>query len=403
MSLTTMRLLARSVATALAFLVIVPAALGQTSGPVGSPTGGGSCFPPCRSGFVCAKGACVSRCNPACEEDETCDANGQCLDAKEAAAAARAAALAPPKASAAPVSKPPVVTPVTPKSSASPAPVLPAGPDGPGCMAARDQSAAFRKEAKLTAEREQLLVCAAKTCPAEVRRECDKRTAELADEIPTITLGAKDTAGGNLVAVRVSLDGVFLLDKLDGKATPVDPGDHVFRFEAAGLPALEKHFTLQAGEKDRHESVTLAPATLPVIVTTGGGTDRAEPQPKPSEGSTARTVGYIVGAVGIGAVVLGIYEQATALGRSTDSNTAAASSDPNVQATAKPIHDQAVQAQTYAIVSGVVGVGAIGTALYLILTAHPSKPAATAVQKASLRATPLLGPGVEGLVVEGLW
>jgi hypothetical protein len=37
-----------------------------------------SCIPSCRSGFICVKGACVSRCNPPCGEGETCDEEGEC-------------------------------------------------------------------------------------------------------------------------------------------------------------------------------------------------------------------------------------------------------------------------------------------------------------------------------------
>jgi len=40
----------------------------------------GTCFPACRSGFVCSAGQCVSACNPPCPTSETCTANGQCSE-----------------------------------------------------------------------------------------------------------------------------------------------------------------------------------------------------------------------------------------------------------------------------------------------------------------------------------
>jgi hypothetical protein len=38
-----------------------------------------ACYPPCRSGFVCHKGKCVSRCNPPCPEGQKCTDSGDCV------------------------------------------------------------------------------------------------------------------------------------------------------------------------------------------------------------------------------------------------------------------------------------------------------------------------------------
>lgn len=53
-----------------------------------------SCFPACRSGFVCAEGSCVSACNPACADGETCTPAGECT---RPGAAETASAAAPPQ------------------------------------------------------------------------------------------------------------------------------------------------------------------------------------------------------------------------------------------------------------------------------------------------------------------
>lgn len=49
------------------------------------------CEPKCRSGYTCLKGKCVSACNPPCAAGETCTAEGECIAAKAAPAAARPA------------------------------------------------------------------------------------------------------------------------------------------------------------------------------------------------------------------------------------------------------------------------------------------------------------------------
>jgi hypothetical protein len=38
------------------------------------------CRPQCRTGFTCLSGACVSACNPACAPNQTCTANGECVN-----------------------------------------------------------------------------------------------------------------------------------------------------------------------------------------------------------------------------------------------------------------------------------------------------------------------------------
>src|SRR5688572_5363001 len=37
------------------------------------------CVPPCRAGYVCVQGACVSACNPPCAVGELCTSDGNCV------------------------------------------------------------------------------------------------------------------------------------------------------------------------------------------------------------------------------------------------------------------------------------------------------------------------------------
>lgn len=37
------------------------------------------CYPPCRSGFTCYKGNCVSICNPPCPDGQKCTDSGECI------------------------------------------------------------------------------------------------------------------------------------------------------------------------------------------------------------------------------------------------------------------------------------------------------------------------------------
>ncbi len=47
--------------------------------PAYAPAQQSSCYPACRSGYVCSRGACVSTCNPPCNPGQTCTSDGQCV------------------------------------------------------------------------------------------------------------------------------------------------------------------------------------------------------------------------------------------------------------------------------------------------------------------------------------
>ncbi len=138
-----------------------------------------------------------------------------------------------------------------------PRPGLAARPKTVECLDASEGSLTLGDVHKLRAERSLLLVCAAVGCPTDIRKECAARVAEVSDQIPTIIFAAKDASGGDLSAVKVTMDGELLAERLDGTALATDPGEHRFRFEMAGQPPLEKKLVMHEGEKDRREVIVL--------------------------------------------------------------------------------------------------------------------------------------------------
>ena len=160
------------------------------------------------------------------------------------------------------------------------------------CAAAADQAQQLRDEGKYRRAREQFLVCARDACPAPIKRDCLDWLTQLESIAPTIVLAAKDGVK-DLSDVKVSVDGVHVTDKLDGKPMQMDLGKHTFKFDYAGQ-TKEEEVIVGAGQKNRNESVTFGPATPPVAVV------RTPPK---SEGSLVPAL--IVG--GIGVVALGSF------------------------------------------------------------------------------------------------
>ena len=147
--------------------------------------------------------------------------------------------------------------------------------DDAACIAASEQALTLRTQGKLHDALKQLAVCSDQACPDEVKTECTRRIDAVDAAMPTLVLVAKDGAGNDLSAVKVTMDGVSLMESLDGRPLSLDPGEHAFRFETAGQPPVEKKLVLREGDKERHETVVLGPprsaAFLPPPVAAASG------------------------------------------------------------------------------------------------------------------------------------
>lgn len=176
------------------------------------------------------------------------------------------------------------------------------------CADAAERGQALRNEAKLRKALEELLVCARPTCPPIVSNDCTKWLADVQERLPTIVVHARDSRGRDVVGVRVLVDGAPLLERLDGVAVPVDPGTHVFRFEARSGAAVEVKLAIVEGEKRR-----LVPVTFDAALEVDGApaapsarTQSVSPQPVAHDAPDRAPV-YIAGAIGLAALASFTY------------------------------------------------------------------------------------------------
>lgn len=199
-----------------------------------------------------------------------------------------------------------------------------ADPTTADCLAASDASLKSGNEHKLRAERGQLLICAAASCPSDIRKECLRRVDDVNASIPTVIFEAKDAAGNDLSAVKVTMDGELLAERLEGTALSIDPGEHTFVFETTGQSPLTKHFVIRESQKDRREAIAFGAAAA-TGTPPGGGTpvlqapvpaapsappagplpDAPLPAPAETHGlGTQKVLGIV--AAGVGVVGLGV-------------------------------------------------------------------------------------------------
>jgi hypothetical protein len=178
-------------------------------------------------------------------------------------------------------------------------PARSADPTKQQCVEANDSAQDLRQSGKLREAREELLLCAATSCPTIVREDCVERLRHVDAAMPTVVFEVKDAAGNNLTAVTVTMDGQPFAPELDGAPLQSDPGEHRFVFSAHGFASTERKLDLREGHKARRERVVLG--NLRPALT---GEVPAAPATAASDGSTQRLAGGVVGGAGVVVVII---------------------------------------------------------------------------------------------------
>ena len=161
------------------------------------------------------------------------------------------------------------------------------------CFDAYERAQRLRKEGKLRATQEQLVLCGGSSCPAFVARDCTQWSREVERLQPRVVFGARDDKGGDLTAVQVSVDGVKLAERLDGRAVPVDPGRHVVRFLWGGrsrdVEVVLAEGVLRHVDADFKPPASATPAPAPATADS----------PPPAERASAPAASWILGGLAV--------------------------------------------------------------------------------------------------------
>ena len=131
------------------------------------------------------------------------------------------------------------------------------------CESAYEGVQLLRQRGHLLAARDQASMCARDVCPDVARKDCARWGEELATEIPTVVVVAREERDRDVPGLRLFVDGAARSELASGRAFELDPGAHTFRVERANGPAVEQSFTVYQGEKDRLLRVLLPAVTAP--------------------------------------------------------------------------------------------------------------------------------------------
>ncbi len=311
---------------------------------------------------------------------------------------------------------PPAQTPAAP----TPAPAKPPANKLAPTEALLRKASAHEKEGKVaTAWAEYKQVFEAATKSGDQKRVAIART-HLADTYKKLSYVKIDPGQSN--ATEVLIDGKLVDKSAWGTPQPLDPGTHEVTVAAAGTKSQKLSITLQPGPVTQSLVLpTLAteePAAPPVVAATetkdptpakptapppsdeaallreGPSGTEPSPPPKKSSGSTGRTVGFVLGGVGLVGLGLGSYFGVVALGnkKEVDRHCVAAASDA-LTSTAIPCDAQGFKAQKDAHTNGTistigfgVGAAALVTGVVLIFVSKGPEKA----DKTALRITPTI-------------
>lgn len=249
--------------------------------------------------------------------------------------------------------------------------------DSEVCASAAEEAQNLKKDGKLTAAREKLIVCARPVCPAFVKNDCTKWLDDVEKSLPSVVIKAVDGKGKDLTQVRVTVDGTVVTNKLDGRAILVDPGEHQVKYESEGAAPVTDTVLVRQGEVNRILSVTFGAAApaAPAAPPPGPAAPQPEPERPASGGKSVPTASWILGGAGLVAVGVGAVFWASGKGDHSDMESGCA----KTQTCPKEDVDAAKTKLMIGDVAVGVGVVAIGAAVVLAVVSKPAPAASSAI------------------------
>jgi hypothetical protein len=115
------------------------------------------------------------------------------------------------------------------------------------CIRAAESAQEERARGRFTDARAALSVCSQDSCPAAIRADCTRWSADIEKEQPRLTFRVRARSGARLTSVRVRVDGVLVKQNVDGTPVPIDPGAHRVEFEADGFTPHPERVEMRQG------------------------------------------------------------------------------------------------------------------------------------------------------------
>lgn len=133
--------------------------------------------------------------------------------------------------------------------------------DVEACAEKAEKAQLLRKEGALREAKKNLEACAKPSCPALVRADCLRWSADVERSLASVVFAIMDADGAPVKHARVELDGRDLGADFEG-AVELDPGKHHARVVDARMGDADVDFSVARGEKEHVVELRL-PRALP--------------------------------------------------------------------------------------------------------------------------------------------
>jgi len=240
----------------------------------------------------------------------------------------------------------------------------------------------------------------------------NQRATALEPKLARLTIKVVDPAP----KLEVTRDGASVSQASWNLPTPVDVGAHSVEATAAGYKPFKTSATVSKdGESvevtvPKLESDAPAPAPVAKPSTTPQPTTKTPSRASEDEGSGQRTIGYVVGGVGVAGLAVGAVTGLMAMGKSSDAKNACPNDGPCANKSAVDAADSAKTLGLVSTISFVAGGALLAGGAVLIFTAPggnktgQNEPASKkSLQHATIRVAPTGGPTGGGLTVLGVF
>ena len=213
------------------------------------------------------------------------------------------------------------------------------------------------------------------------------RAAALEPTLSRLTIAVGSKADG----LAVTRDGKDVGSAEWGTAIPVDPGSHVVDAQAPHRKPFHQSIDVPSGGAN----VTVTVGELDAADEGGGGTPG--PEPTPSSGSSQRTIGLVVGGLGVIGIGIGTVFGLSAMSKENEATQHDCNASNQCNQNGVQLGKDAQSAATAATIAFAVGGVAIAGGVLLYFTAPKGSSAPTV----GLRASAMPGGGTVG--IQGAW
>ena len=234
------------------------------------------------------------------------------------------------------------------------------------CFTAAERAQPLMKQRRFREARAELEMCARDVCPRVARTDCRDWLADVASQQSSIVIAAHEVNGHretrDLAGVRAIIDGGIVIEKVDATPVTLDPGRHRVRVERAGLGPIEQSVELRDGEKNRVVSFYWQTAWV--------ATQKA---PEPPLARPTPTSVYVLGVVGLAAVGVGTYFEASGFSKRAGLDSGSNACKPSC--TTQRVDDAQNTMRAGDVTLG-VGIAMLASAGILYLTRPAERPTA---------------------------